>query len=406
MRWTYLNSKLDPSDFASDDSGFCYGSNCHKFHPPHLITYEETDRNIPKVAAFDLDSTLIKTKSGKTFAINESDWEWFSPNVPSILNNYYEKEYRIMIITNQAGIKKSSAKLSTFQQKVTQIESHLLKIYPKFKFEVVCLNHKNVFRKPYPTLIDRIFFNGVDSSSFYCGDAAGRPSDHSDTDAGFAYNSLLRFCTPEQLFLNQKDNESQLESMDHNSIYDTDSPQYYYKPYDLPELIIMVGYPGSGKSYFTRRILEQSIFGHESWDDFNNSPRVAILSLDVLGTRPRLYARMRDVIAERQTMLIDNTSLSSDDRNKLINVLEDEGVRSEYVVRVIHVQRSMQDSYRLNCYRLYKNYLTDTKFVPERVYKMMRARYVPPSTEDEDIDLVETVVPGVPLDYAYLFYYR
>ena len=66
----------------------------------------------------------------------------------------------------------------------------------------------------------------------------------------------------------------------------------------------------------------------------------------------------------------------------------------------------MQDSYRLNCYRLYKNYLIDTKFVPERVYKMMRARYVPPSTEDEDIDLVETVVPGVPLDYAYLFYYR
>jgi len=28
-----------------------------------------------KLACFDLDSTLIKTKSGKTFAIDENDWE-------------------------------------------------------------------------------------------------------------------------------------------------------------------------------------------------------------------------------------------------------------------------------------------------------------------------------------------
>ena len=33
--------------------------------------------------------------------------------------------------------------------------------------------------------------------SFYVGDAAGRPADHSDADVGFAANASLVFYTPE-----------------------------------------------------------------------------------------------------------------------------------------------------------------------------------------------------------------
>ena len=46
--------------------------------------------------------------------------------------------------------------------------------------------------------------------SFYCGDAAGRPKtdtrpkDFSDSDIKFAANAGLKFMTPEELFLNLK----------------------------------------------------------------------------------------------------------------------------------------------------------------------------------------------------------
>ena len=38
-----------------------------------------------KVAGFDLDGTLIKTKSGRTYPKNENDWDWWNPSVPKKL---------------------------------------------------------------------------------------------------------------------------------------------------------------------------------------------------------------------------------------------------------------------------------------------------------------------------------
>ena len=38
------------------------------------------------VVIFDLDNTIIKTKSGKTFPINSNDWIFNYSNVPDIIN--------------------------------------------------------------------------------------------------------------------------------------------------------------------------------------------------------------------------------------------------------------------------------------------------------------------------------
>jgi bifunctional polynucleotide phosphatase/kinase len=43
----------------------------------------------PKIAAFDLDGTLIKTKSGVRFANDASDWTWLYSKVPTKLKELH-----------------------------------------------------------------------------------------------------------------------------------------------------------------------------------------------------------------------------------------------------------------------------------------------------------------------------
>ncbi|KFY11521.1 hypothetical protein V491_07169 [Pseudogymnoascus sp. VKM F-3775] len=58
-----------------------------------------------KIAAFDLDWTLVKTASGKRFAYDAKDWKWFHPNVPTMLRKlYYEEGFIVVIISNQGAI--------------------------------------------------------------------------------------------------------------------------------------------------------------------------------------------------------------------------------------------------------------------------------------------------------------
>ena len=59
-----------------------------------------------KIAAFDLDYTLIKTKSKKLFPIDKNDWEFLYENVPSKIKQLYDDNFTIVIITNQMGISK------------------------------------------------------------------------------------------------------------------------------------------------------------------------------------------------------------------------------------------------------------------------------------------------------------
>ena len=55
------------------------------------------DANLKKYVAFDLDYTLIKTKSGKKFPQNEDDWMWLSKNVPKKLEQFHNDGYHVIV---------------------------------------------------------------------------------------------------------------------------------------------------------------------------------------------------------------------------------------------------------------------------------------------------------------------
>ncbi|VDM71707.1 unnamed protein product [Strongylus vulgaris] len=58
-----------------------------------------------KIAAFDMDGSLVSTKSGRVYPVNNNDWRMtFNETAPRIKKLYDEQGYKIVIFTNQKGI--------------------------------------------------------------------------------------------------------------------------------------------------------------------------------------------------------------------------------------------------------------------------------------------------------------
>mmetsp|Transcript_35323 Transcript_35323/g.76680 ORF Transcript_35323/g.76680 Transcript_35323/m.76680 type:complete len:346 (-) Transcript_35323:406-1443(-) len=178
-----------------------------------------------KVAAFDLDGTLIRPKSGNRFPINEKDWTPFNPKVFKTLQKFHDDGYRVVIFSNQTGMgaKVKGKKSATIRKKLDLIDEALRGDRFKkggltFPFIFFCAPgtpddaRKNPnYKKPAPGMFE-VFterFNanfsvgaGLDmEASFYCGDMAGRPGDIDVTDKEFANAVGLRhFKTPEEIF--------------------------------------------------------------------------------------------------------------------------------------------------------------------------------------------------------------
>jgi len=154
------------------------------------------------VGAFDLDGTLIKTKSGRVFPKDEHDWVFRTSNTVTKLQSFFSQnpDFKFVIFTNQNGIKKPDDAAS-FKRKIGLIASQM-----GIPCLVLVATKKDAYRKPMTGGWDvsvQQFNQGIEpdlSKSFYCGDAAGRPKDFSKSDRLFALNVGIPFKTPEEFF--------------------------------------------------------------------------------------------------------------------------------------------------------------------------------------------------------------
>nr|QGX02317.1 pnk [Mamestra configurata nucleopolyhedrovirus A] len=122
----------------------------------------------PKIAAFDLDGTLIETKSGNIFPIDAHDWQWKYANVGHMLLQLLMDEYTIVIITNQLGV--STGKLKEKEMR-TRIESvcELLAI----PMIVMAATKADKYRKPCSGAMQYLLTRQPNinvAESFFCGD--------------------------------------------------------------------------------------------------------------------------------------------------------------------------------------------------------------------------------------------
>lgn len=144
------------------------------------------------VAAFDLDGTLTRPKVGEF--PRAVDDVVLMPKRREVLLDYIGKGYTIVIFTNQ----KSRGEKDKINKYNRVINATKLLDVPLLLF---MSTGDDQYRKPnigmWETMLQMIF---PIKSSFYVGNSAGRPQDHSNADILFAKNVGTKFYTPEEFF--------------------------------------------------------------------------------------------------------------------------------------------------------------------------------------------------------------
>ena len=259
-----------------------------------------------KLAMFDFDNTLVTTFTGNIL-----------PGVKNTLRALDKDGYDIVIFSNQLGISKGKQTHEGYRKNIEKF----LESYGSNKISVFYSTEKDIYRKPhtgmYELMKKKFDISSVTKNSFYCGDAAGRPTtkkrkkDFSNSDRLFAYNIKLPFYIPEEII----------------GVYTNDSPEFgspmeteghMFKKYlstskledsikkyiNKPLVIIMVGPQGSGKS------TQASILSKK----YNMS----IVSQDISKSKSRAIRRLKQLLSEGKSVIIDNTHPSIKSRQEYL----------------------------------------------------------------------------------------
>jgi bifunctional polynucleotide phosphatase/kinase len=337
-----------------------------------------------KLAMFDLDYTLIKPKSNKKISLDPNDWKFLYNNVPEKLEEYYNRNYTIIIISNQLKMKSDD-----LQYKLNNIYNEILKkIETKIEIIIFVATKKNKFRKPSPSFFKVIEeYNKsenenyeLNKKNFFCGDASGRKGDHSDCDYKFALNCNVIFKLPEEIF----DNKTNilLPTIDYPDLKTivSNHEEFKFSPSNKKEIVIMIGYPASGKSTIAKKI--NKLYDYE------------IINQDTLKTKAKCHKMVKEFIKEGKSIVIDNTNPNIETREFYINIAKE----NNYFLTAIH----MKTSYELS---MHNNYFRNTTIIPEIVYRIYKNKFSKPSLEEGfDIIIKQNIIFNKNIDLSYFYY--
>ncbi|MEW5305641.1 MAG: hypothetical protein WDW36_008168 [Sanguina aurantia] len=158
--------------------------------PPGFM-FKQFGPSVPsaKIAAVDLDGTMITQKSTLKFGPKDADdWKWFNKKkTPEALRGFVEDGYRLVMITNQGSIKAKfdGPAADKVRGRISNVIAELdLPVLVLVATEVNDKSHPDkelLFRKPATGMWQHMaqHLNGGiapdPTTSFFVGDAAGRP---------------------------------------------------------------------------------------------------------------------------------------------------------------------------------------------------------------------------------------
>lgn len=293
-----------------------------------------------RVAGFDMDGTLIKTKSGKAFPTSKDDWVLWAPQVATKLQALQKDGVKVVLITNQGGIAKGK---STKEEITSKIEG--LQKAVATPFLAMILTQDDLYRKPLPTawkLIEERFNGGtaVDkASSFFCGDAAGRQppvvpkKDFSAGDLKFALNVGVPFKTPEEFFLGKSQAfEREKFAFDPRTLGVSPIPLPVPKNPERQTLFLTVGPPGCGKSSLATQHLTTCVRVNQ----------------DTLKTKEKCHKAVEEALKAGKSVVVDNQNRAKSDRAPYVALAKKAGASP--VAVSYEVPKEL--CFHLNAYRM------------------------------------------------------
>ena len=298
-------------------------------------------RQRKKIASFDYDWTLVKPTSGGTFPKNIDDWEWLNDSVIPVLQKLYENGYAIIVFTNQT----KDWKIKQIQEALTSINLPILIAIAMDKAE----------HKPARILFDvAVTWEWDKRKSFFVGDALGRKGDWNNTDRLFAENIGIKVRTPEEVFQRSKSK---------SSVFDDENIHKKIGVKDEQEIVIMIGYPGSGKSTIAHDIFEKAGY--------------VILSGDILKTSAKMIKEAGKYIEDCKSIVFDATNPSKKKRAEYIDFAKKHHFSVEKGnIRCIHVATSMEESMARNKQR------PEDKIVPRIAYNLYKKHFEEPANSE------------------------
>ncbi len=320
---------------------------------------EVTPNKKVSLCLFDLDSTLIQTKSGKVHPVDENDWKWFSEDVMKVLKEKYtgENQY-ICIVSNQMNLLEESKKKKreSFEKKIQMLEEEFKKNQIQMSYMIAV--DDDYYRKPltgtYEFIKEYIKKSGsevVRGKSFYCGDACGRKGDFSSSDLYYSHNNKLEFYTPEHIFLNEENPSFSLPKR----------PYLECTPNPLPKLktnsiffLFITGSPSSGKTYLSEEY--QKMYGG------------VLLESEKIKSKDKMKKKIIEDLTNFKSVIVVGTYPKSEDREEMIKIVKD--LKKDIMIYGIEMTTNKELVQHLNSFRVEwsENKIKKIPIVAYRVY--------------------------------------
>ncbi len=320
---------------------------------------------------FDLDHTLIKPKEERVFSKDSDDWEWCFDNVISTFKEKYSnKNDYICIISNQKSLKKKEKEWKDFQEKIN-------KVLDEFKKENIIVSilvsvEDDYYRKPLTGTLDYLeeflkkHKNSIKkSTSFYCGDAAGRvysdkKKDFDISDLFFSKNIDLNFYVPEVIFKNEKNPEFKLPKRKY-LLCDKNESLPILKM-DQICIVFIIGPPASGKSYLGKILSDK--YGCD------------ILESDKIKDKSKMKKKIEEKINNYKSVIVVGTYPKKEDREELL-----QNIDKKIYKLCIQMDTSKELMNHLNYFRV-ESSKNKIQKIPEVAYRVYYKNFIEPSESD------------------------
>lgn len=246
-----------------------------------------------KVAAFDMDWTLTRTSRG-LWPIDPSDLVLL-PNRLDVLNSLRDEGYTIAIFTNQKSSNDNKVRFN-----LTRVNHFVRMVGP-----VIALmsTSDDKYRKPQTGMwenLKTIIPNLNNKLSFYCGDAAGRQGEFSDSDKMFAQNIGINFRYIEEVFPDVDISQMNIEQN--------------------KSMVLFIGMPGSGKTtYYSTHFKDTHIH----------------INQDLLHSKSKCLKMTRDKIKCGDNVVIDCTNPGQSRREEFYEIAK----RNNYNITTIYFEK-------------------------------------------------------------------